>query len=371
MKFRFDRQEMGDALRTVASVANPRSPKDVLKCVHVDAKSDVVLLSAADQELGVRYAVSQVEVDEIGTVLVSADTFTRIVAESTEDVLDTELVDEILHVRGSGSHFQIVTRPAADFPPVPIMEGDPSLTIGMNELSRMIEWTVFSAARESTRYAINGILWEVDGDSLTLAATDGRRLSLARGKIDTGKAEVSPQAIVPGKALSLLARLPADAETRVGITVTSNQFMADMGRAQISSTLVEGHFPKYQDVIPTDCDRSVALNTGEFLHATKQAALLTNEESKGVRLALSDGELTLSSRAPEQGEATISLPVKYSGEPLEIGFNPVFLTDVLRVAHEDEVTLDLAKPNRPGVIRIGDDFIYVVMPVNLASGAAR
>ncbi|MCH9001097.1 MAG: DNA polymerase III subunit beta [Planctomycetes bacterium] len=371
MKFRFDRQEMGDALRTVATVANPRSPKDVFKCVYLDVKSDVVLLSATDQELGIRHAVSQVEVDETGEVLVSADTFTRIVTETTDDVLNIELVDKTLHVRGSGSHFQIVTRDTADFPPVPIMEGNPSLTIGMSELARMIEWTVFSAARESTRYAINGVLWEVDGETLTMAATDGRRLSLARGKIESAKAEERPQAIVPGKALSLLAKLPADAETRVGITVTSNQFLADVGRAQISSTLVEGHFPKYQDVIPTDCDRMVVLNTNEFLHATKQAALLTNEESKGVRLALSDGELTLSSRAPEQGEATVSLPVKYSGEPLEIGFNPVFLTDVLRIAHEDDVTLELAKPNRPGVIRIGDDFVYVVMPVNLASGAAR
>ena len=239
MRFRFDRQEMGDALRTVASVANPRSPKDVLKCVHLDVKSDVVLLSATDQELGIRHAVSQVEVDETGEVLVSADTFARIVTETSDDVLHIELVDSILHVRGSGSHFQIVTRDTADFPPVPIMEGNPSLTIGMSDLSRMIEWTVFSAARESTRYAINGVLWEVDGKTLTLAATDGRRLSLARGKIDADNTEARPQAIVPGKALSLLAKLPGDAETKVGITVTSNQLLADTGRAQISSTLVE------------------------------------------------------------------------------------------------------------------------------------
>ncbi len=302
MKFRFDRQEMGEALRTVASVANPRSPKDVLKCVHLDVKSDVVLLSATDQELGIRHAVSQVEVDEAGEVLVSADTFARIVTETTDDVLNIELVDKTLHVRGSGSHFQIVTRPAADFPPVPVMEGNPALTIGMSDLSRMIEWTVFSAARESTRYAINGVLWEVDGETLTLAATDGRRLSLARGKIDAANAETPPQAIVPGKALSLLAKLPADAETRVGITVTSNQLMADLGCAQISSTLVEGHFPKYQDVVPQDCDKKVVFETHELLSAVRRAALLTNEESKGVRLAFSRDALTLTSRAPDQGE---------------------------------------------------------------------
>ena len=135
----------------------------------------------------------------------------------------------------------------------------------------------------------------------------------------------------------------------------------------ISTVLVEGHFPKYEDVIPKDCDREMVVNTTEFLGALKRAALLTNEESKGVRLTLADGELTLASRAPEQGEATVSIPVRYNGEPLEIGFNPVFLLDVLRITHTDEVTLALKDPRRPGVMRFGDEFVYVVMPVNLES----
>jgi len=295
-----------------------------------------------------------------------ADTISAIVTESGDDILNMELTESVLHVRGMGSHFQIVTREASEFPAVPVMEDTPALTIDMATLSRMIEWTVFCAARESTRYAINGVLWETNGDTLTLAATDGRRLSLARGKIEGG-AETKGQVIVPIKALNLIMRLPTDADARVGVTVTANQFLADLGRAKVSSALVEGHFPKYEDVIPTDCDRSVVLSTNEFLHATKRAALLSNEESKGVRLSLAEGELTLSSRSPEQGEATVSLPVPFKGEPVEIGFNPLFLTDVLRVAHADEVKLELSKPNRPGIIGIGKDFVYVVMPVNLAS----
>lgn len=247
------------------------------------------------------------------------------------------------------------------------MENDPAFVVEMRTLARMIEWTVFCAARESSRYAINGVLWEVDGDTLVLAATDGRRLSLAKGKLESNP-DASAQAIVPVKALHLLSRLPTDAETRVGVRITGNQLLADLGRAKVSTSLVEGHFPKYQDVIPNDCDRAAILNTSEFLHATKRAALLTNEESKGVRLSLTEGELTLSSRSPEQGEATVSLPAKFSGEPMEIGFNPLFLTDCLRVAHVEEVKLELSKANRPGIIGIGDEFIYVVMPVNLASG---
>jgi DNA polymerase-3 subunit beta len=272
-----------------------------------------------------------------------------------------------LHVRGAGSHFQIVTQAVSDFPPVPGLDVEPDFTIDDGLLRKLIEWTVFASAKESTRYAINGVLCEIAGKDLVLAATDGRRLSVARSKLSSSNVKSLPKAIVPGKALLLFNRLPAEPETVVAAKVTANQIILRMGRAVVSSILVEGHFPKYQDVIPGDCDRIVEIDTAEFLSALKRAALLTNEESKGVRLAFSDGALTLSSRAPEQGEATISMPVRYRGEAIEIGFNPVFLTDVLRVAHSDVVTFAFREPNRPGVIRIGDQFTHVVMPVNLAS----
>jgi DNA polymerase-3 subunit beta len=174
--------------------------------------------------------------------------------------------------------------------------------------------------------------------------------------------------IVPTKALSLLGRLTIDPATRTGVKLSRNQLSLDAGRAKVNTALVEGQFPRYQDVIPTDMDRTAQLNTAEFLSALKRAALLTNEESKGVRFAFENGSLTLSSRAPEQGEATVAMPVRYTGDPIEIGFNPVFLLEVLRVVREDEVTFAFKEPNRPGVIRLGDDFVYVIMPVNLSSG---
>ena len=367
MKLRFDRQEMADALRVMCSVAATRTPKPILKCVRVEARSDMLLLSATDLELGLRHAVTQVEVDEPGETLVVADTLSRIVSECADEVLSIETAENLLHVRGEGSHFQIVTQDPSEFPPVPEMSGEPEFTVERGVLLRLIEWTVFAAARESTRYAINGVLWEVDGDRLTLAATDGRRLSLAHGTLSTAASSSVVRVIVPGKALSLFSRLGGDSAAPVGVKATSNQLLMNVGAASISSSLVEGHFPKYQDVVPTDCDRIVELNTNEFFGALKRAALLTNEESKGVRIALSEGNLTLSSRAPEQGEATVSLPVRYSGEPMEIGFNPIFLADLLRVAHTEEIKIAFKEANRPGIISIGDEFVYVVMPVNLAS----
>jgi len=367
MKLRFNRSEMADALGAASSVAPARTPKEILKCVRMEALSDVVLLSATDLELSLRTAVTQVEVDKTGDTLVMADTMSRIVHECTDEILTAEVLQNQLHVRGAGSHFRIVTQAPAEFPPVPGMEGEPDFTIDHALLRRLMEWTVFASARESTRYAINGVLWELSGEMLTLAATDGRRLSVGRGAATSVSTRAVPHAIVPPKALSLFSRLPAEEGATVGVKISRNQLVLKAGGTTVSSSLVEGHFPKYQDVIPQDCDRSVTLVTQEFLSALKRAALLTNEESKGVRLSFSEGNLTLSTRAPEQGEATISLPINYKGEAIDMGFNPVFLTDVLRVTHTEEITFAFKEANRPGLIRLDNDFVHVVMPVNLSS----
>jgi DNA polymerase-3 subunit beta len=135
--------------------------------------------------------------------------------------------------------------------------------------------------------------------------------------------------------------------------------------ATLTSSLVEGQFPPYEDVIPKDCDKKMIAGTADFLSAIRRASLLTTEESKGVRLHFSKKGLVLTSRSPESGEATINFPCKYEGTDVEIGFNPQFLVDALRVVDTDEISLELTAPNRPGLLKGGPNFIYVIMPVNL------
>lgn len=367
MRLRFNRQEAAEALAATCTVAAARTPKEILKCVRVEVLPDAMLFSSTDLELGLRVAVTQVEVDEPGDTLVLADTLARIVRECADEVMSAETIGGTLHIRGAGSHFQIVTQAPADFPPVPGLEGEADFTIENQHLRRMIEWTGFAAARESTRYAINGVLWEPSAKELVLAATDGRRLSVAKCKLHGSNTKSPPRAIVPTKTMTLFNRLSGDPEAVVAVKVTSNQIILRLGRAVVSSNLVEGHFPKYQDVIPQDCDRLTELNVAEFLSGLKRAALLTNEESKGVRLAFSEGTLKMTSRAPEQGEAEVSIPVPFKGEPIDIGFNPIFLTDVLRVTPTETLTFAIKEANRPGLIRLADGFLHVVMPVNLNS----
>lgn len=358
------RNALLEVLGAASSVVASRTTKDILKCVRLTTVGDGLLVSATDLEVGLRGTVRQVEIKAAGECLVPVEKLLQITRESVDETLLVESEEYKCHIRGADSHFEIYGQDPQEFPPVPDLEGEPDLELDAAVLHKLIEQTVFAVAKENTRYAINGILWEKHGRKLNLVATDGRRLAWASAGVEkvTGS---DVQRIVPGKTVSVLQRVLINVEGLVAIRLGENQFLVRGGPYVLSSPLIEGHFPQYRDVIPKDCDKKIEMNAADFLSGIRRAALLTNEQSKGVRLRFADGRLVLSSRAPEQGEATISLAADYSDSPLEIGFNPLFLCDALRVAGSPTVTIELKDANRPGVLRAGDGFLNVVMPVSL------
>jgi len=200
---------------------------------------------------------------------------------------------------------------------------------------------------------------------MTMVATDGRRLAMAKGTCTEAKGEAGG-CIVPTKALNLLMRLLDDPSEDVRVKIADSQAFFATDRATLTTNLVEGSFPPYKDVIPKEHDRKATFKTDVLASGVRRAALLTNEESKGVKFAFSADGLNLSSRAPEMGEAEVSVPSEaFNGETIEIGFNPQFVTDVLKVADAEEVNIELKASNKPGTIKVGTDFLYVVMPVSL------
>jgi DNA polymerase-3 subunit beta len=363
MKLICDRQVLADALAATSIVIASRTPKPILQCVRLTAESDCLTLTAYDQEVGLRYRVTQVEVSKKGETLVPADKLGSIIRESGDETITLESKDDLLHVRGQDSHYQIYGQNVREFPPVPEFEGEPDFRVATGPLQDGIDRTVFASAREHTRYAINGVLWERKGKKLSLIATDGRRLAWSSVPVEKSDKD-DGSAIVPVKTLTLLARLKGDSDEPIDVKILPNQIMLRSPRATISSVLVEGHFPDYEKVIPQEADRKAEMETSEFLSAVRRAALLTNEESKGVRLSFSEEGLVLSSRAPEQGEATINTRARLEGAPIEIGFNPGFLLDALKVCG-DTVVFEMKGEDKPGVLKSGNDFLYVVMPVTL------
>lgn len=364
MKVVCDRQALQDALAAATAVTPSRTPKPILQCVRLTAEKDALVVTAYDAELGLRYRLKEVETASKGETLVPADRLAAIVRESADETLTLETQADTLHVRGSDSHFQVFGQDPRQFPPVPDLEGEPDLRVRADVLKAAIERTIFAVAKESTRYAIHGVLFDRRGRKLQLVATDGRRLAKATAAIEKSVGEDSTS-IVPTKALSTLLKLHTAGDEIIDVRVQPNQIIFRAGGATVSTVLLEGSFPPYDEVIPADCDKKIELQPAEFHSAVRRAALLTNEESRGVRLAISSDGIVLSSRAPEQGEATIRYAAKYSGPPVDIGFNPAFLVDALRVCGA-EATLELKDSTKPGIFRSGPDFLYVLMPVNLS-----
>ncbi len=354
-----------EALSLAGSIVATRTPKPVLQCVKLIAADNVLTVLATDLEVGARYQVTAVQIEEEGEALVPADRLNGIVRESTdEESLTIETEKEACHVRGAGSHFKIFGYDPGEYPAVAEFTEKGDFQISAEMLGSMIGKTLFATAKAHSHYAISGVLWEAGGKKLQLVATDGHRLAQAKGSLPKASAR-EVQAIVPNKLMGLIQRVAGDGEEMLEVKIEENQILLRTARAILVSTLVQGNFPKYADVIPKECDRKAALNTHVFEHRIRQAALLTNEESRGVRLSFKPDGLTLSSRAPEAGEAELACPMTFEGEPVEIAFNPAFLIDALRVIEADEVVLEMSSPNKPAVIKVGNDFLYVLMPVDV------
>ena len=365
MKLICDRGALVELLNAGQGVIVSRTPKPALTCVKLSAEDGRLTLAATDMEVSVVVSTTKVEITEPGQALIPADKLSQIVRESVDSTVSIEVDQDEATIRGNDSRFKVFGQPVGDFPPLPEFKGDPDFEIDAAELHRLIAQTIFATARENSRYAINGVLVEREGKNLHVVATDGRRLAMAKGACRSG-AEGTRSAIVPTKALNMILRLFDDESQTVRVKLVDNQIIFGADGTVLASNLVEGNFPPYRDVVPKDGDKRATLHTDTFASGVRRAALLTNEESKGVRLAFSEDGLTLTSRAPEMGEAEVHVDVpKYDGEPIEIGFNPQFILDALKVVEANEVTLDFKAPNKPGVLKTGPDFLYVIMPVNL------
>jgi DNA polymerase III subunit beta len=396
MKVVCERQALLAAVNNVASVVPLRTPSPALSCLKIVATKTggvgELTLSGTDAETSLQFSFSQVDVAQPGTAVVPADKLRQIVqAVEGATTLTIEAEGDVCHIKGEGVKFKIFAYPADQFPAIPdfatIAAGGPGVrsvfSHNAGAILTLISRTVFATARETSRYAINGVLLKRDGKKLEMVATDGRRLALCRTTLkDKGEAGGTTSCIIPTKALNMFSRLATNAEENVRVAITDNRvFMAfedvvDEGkgknppraRAVLSSALVEGAFPPYEDVIPKDQDKRITAARDELAAAVREAAILTNEESRGVRMAFSSKkkQLRLTSRAPEMGESEIDVALSaYEGEDLEISFNPQFIADALKTIEDSEVIIELKAPNKPGVMKSGNDFVYVVMPVNL------
>jgi len=368
MKVKFNRAALSEALGLVTTVVPARTTKPILQGLKIQAEKEKVCISATDFEMGITCLIPQAEVEKEGQAVIPAERLAAIVRECVDEVLVMDVAEATCRIKGSDSNFTIYGHQPEQYPQVPGFDGEAQLEADLVKLQEALKHCLFATAKENTRYALSGILWEPNGKKLTLVGTDGRRLAKYKLSLnaEADKKIENEKFIIPAKAMVLLDKVGASEKDKIAIRFADSKAIFSCGKVVISSNLVEGTFPKYEDIIPTDYKNKVELNTAATLSAVKRAALLTNEDSKGVKLALGKKSLVFTSRAPEMGDAEIAMEVDYKGEPMEIGFNPQFLVDVLRVINEDSFELQLGQPDRPGLIKSGANYVYIVMPVSLS-----
>jgi len=274
------------------------------------------------------------------------------------------LEQESLEVMASGSKFKLFTFDPSEFPPVAPKEEGKIISISAAELTRAANLTVYAAARETTRYAINGLLLEVKGNKMVMVGTDGRRLARVISTLET-KVDTEISSIIPARTIQMLSRVATDSDNMVNIRIMENQVAFEVGGVLLVTSVIDGKYPSYDAVIPKESTTKVKMDRLTMLSALRRAALLVSKDSRGVKVQLAQDRMTIEAHSPEEGEAAVELPVELEGEAIKIAFNPDYLIDPLKVLVAEQVVMEFRASNAPAVLKSGSDFVYVLMPVTI------
>ncbi len=366
MKFTVNRDELLRPLQLVAGVVEKRQTLPVLANAYIEAKDGSLNLIGTDLEVELSGKVDEANVELEGEVTVPARKLLDI-CKSLPDGSDIrfEVTDGRALVTSGRSRFKLATLPATEFPRVQSVQGAASFELMQGQLKRLMERTGFAMAQQDVRYYLNGMLFELADGQLRSVATDGHRLAMCTLQADI--AVDRQQAIIPRKAVLELGRLLASPEEMVRLQFSDTHFTAEMSGYSFTSKLIDGKFPDYERVLPRGGDKIVFADRVELRQACTRAAILSNEKYRGVRIQLSDGQLTMVANNPEQEEAQEIVSVDYAGPELEVGFNVQYLVDVLGVLSEDQLRITLADSASSALMEDPEDgdSVYVVMPMRL------
>lgn len=363
-----ERDALLKPLQAVTGIVEKRHTLPILSNILLERKQDQLHLVATDLEIQVS---TRCQAGKGGTddhqLTVSArklQDILRSLPESTDISLDAQ--NNRLQVKAGKSRFNLQTLPAADFP----LLGDPGaplakVALPQKVLRDLLLLVQFSMAQQDIRYYLNGMLLVLEGNLMRVVATDGHRLSYASGAI--AKQDEKREVILPRKAVLELTRLMMDSEGPVDIELYSNQVRFRFGAIELTTKIIDGKFPDYTRVIPTNYQKHIALNRMHLLQALQRAAILSNEKFRGVRWMLTEGTLRVSCTNNEQEEAQEELEVDFSGDALDVGFNITYLLDVLNNVAGEQIDCAFGDANSSMLITLPDrdDYRYVVMPMRI------
>jgi DNA polymerase III subunit beta len=361
------RDDLAAALGVVARGLSTRGAVQVLNGILLRGDEGNLTLASTDMEISLRLRLAA-EVEDSGSVVVPGRLLVDIarLLPPGEVTIEHRAEEGVARLECGPVSYALHTYSAEDFPRLPEIDAETAFAVERDAFLETVARVGRSASRDESRPVLTGILVRFQGNKLAMAATDSYRLSVKETPLAEGPGR-ELEAIVPARALAELSRIAQAAsasELRVG--VHENQVVFEVDGVVLTARRIDGQFPNYKQLIPETFDAEAEIPRDEFLDVVRRTALMAQRKSP-LRLRFAEGEVTVSAQTQEVGEAHESLPVRYTGDAMEIGFNADFLRDGLESVTDDRIRLRLISPLRPGLIQgEAEDFLYLIMPIRLA-----
>lgn len=364
MKAVISKIDLVNLIGKIQSIVAAKPAIPILSNVLIEASDDQLIVSATDLTVSMRCYV-EAKVIEEGAIALPARRFFQLVRELTApQVKISAQTNEIAEITTGTSVFKINGMNKGEFPTLPDLTGAPEIALTSSALKEMLSKTAFSAAREDSRYMLNGVQLQIAQQKATFIGTDGKRLAktIAPVAID---ASVTGAYVIPLKAVEEMIKMLDESNSEIHLNLAQDKISLECGHLTLITKLLSGQYPDVERVIPNKLGQSFSIHREELMSLLRQISLFTSETSSSVRFSFETGQLHLAAMSGDIGEGRVSMPVDYAGPKLEIAFNPYFFLDILRHSKDETFRFGLNDPHNPGLITDSSQALFVIMPMRL------
>jgi DNA polymerase-3 subunit beta len=369
LQFSIDRGLLLKALSHVQSVVERRNAIAILSNVKIEAFGNEVAFTATDMDIAVTEKIDA-NIEEEGALTVPAHTLYEIVRK-LPDGAEVSLKGDAanggkLEIISGSCNFSLSCLPVTDFPVMDSGDLDHNFIITAAELSALVEKTRFAISTEETRYYLNGIYLHAKDNTLCSVATDGHRLAKIEIDLPDGAANI-PGVIIPRKTVAEIKKLADESEDDIEVSLSDTKIRFICGNAVLLSKLIDGTFPDYEKVIPSDNDKVMEVNSGSFSKAVDRVSTISFEKTKAIKLTAKSGKLILSATNDESGAASEEVEVSYDSDSIEIGLNSRYILDMMAGIEGEEAEFVFADGAAPVLVKDKADSsaLYVIMPMRV------
>lgn len=367
MKISIEKDIFIKALTGVVGIISNRTTLPILSNVLLESNGNgKLVLISTDMEIGISKTIAA-EIEEEGSITIPAKKILDIVRELPEKTVRLEVSKtNTIQIHSGKSFIKLIGLPKDDFPLFPNVEDGVGITLKGALLRECLRLTSFAISADENKYVLNGMLFRVRDGFLDVVATDGRRLAYIKKKVATDKG-FDLSVVIPTKTIRELEKMEFTEEDDIKLINLKNQVVFRMKDGFIITRLIEGHFPEYEKVIPKGARISSKIDRRLFLSLLRRANLLTSKEAQGIKMDFLKGRILVSAKSPNLGELKEEIEATHETDGVSIGFNPIFIMDVLRNMEEECIRFDINESDKPGVVRREDqDYLCVIMPMQIS-----